>query len=96
MNEKKMKPIKNNSITLYESSVFSFLSECSPGYCGLNCTFPCPYPVYGDRCQRICDCDKNSCDVSTGCRTPTTGYLSFNNITTSKHITFLSEETTNF
>nr|XP_022290380.1 cell death abnormality protein 1-like [Crassostrea virginica] len=42
------------------------------GYGGSNCTSPCPYPTYGDRCQGICDCDNNSCDVSTGCRTPTT------------------------
>lgn len=54
----------------YELSV----SECQPGYHGPNCAKSCPYPTYGDRCQGVCDCDKISCDVSTGCRTPTTGY----------------------
>ena len=56
------------------------MSGCQPGYGGPNCTSFCPYPTYGDRCQGICDCDNNSCDVTTGCRTPTTGYSLINNI----------------
>ena len=68
-------------------SVFSFLLECTPaGYFGSNCSEPCPYPYYGDGCRGTCKCDKNSCDVSTGCRPRTTG----------THITFLSPQTTNF
>ena len=55
------------------------MSGCQPGYGGPNCTSFCPYPTYGDRCQGICDCDNNSCDVTTGCRTPTTGYFLINN-----------------
>ena len=37
-----------------------------------------------DRCQGLCDCDKDSCDVSKGC-TP---------ITTGTHITFKPLQTT--
>uniref|UniRef100_K1R8X5 EGF-like domain-containing protein n=1 Tax=Magallana gigas TaxID=29159 RepID=K1R8X5_MAGGI len=46
---------------------------CMPGYSGLNCTTRCPYPWYGYRCQGYCDCSNDTCDVSTGCRTLTTG-----------------------
>ncbi|XP_078334354.1 uncharacterized protein LOC111100153 [Crassostrea virginica] len=46
--------------------------KCKPGFIGSNCAISCPYPTYGEQCQGICDCDKNSCDVSTGCRPITT------------------------
>ncbi|XP_078334363.1 laminin subunit alpha lam-3-like isoform X1 [Crassostrea virginica] len=46
--------------------------KCTPGYTGLNCTIRCPYPSYGENCQRNCTCSKEDCDVSTGCRTVTT------------------------
>eukprot|EP00105_Crassostrea_gigas_P038603 XP_019922751.1 PREDICTED: multiple epidermal growth factor-like domains protein 6 [Crassostrea gigas] len=45
--------------------------QCMPGYTGLNCSYKCPYPLYGYRCQGYCDCSNDSCDVSTGCRTIT-------------------------
>lgn len=48
-----------------------------PGYSGLNCTTKCPYPLYGYRCQGHCDCSNDMCDVSTGCRTHTTGLTHF-------------------
>lgn len=44
-----------------------------PGYTGINCTSLCPYPQYGVDCQRSCNCNKDLCDVSTGCIGPTTG-----------------------
>lgn len=50
-----------------------------PGYVGLNCTTQCPFPYYGEKCQNICECSNETCDVSNGCRvlttlsTPTTG-----------------------
>nr|XP_022287203.1 platelet endothelial aggregation receptor 1-like [Crassostrea virginica] len=47
-------------------------TKCGPGYFGPNCTLICPYPTYGDECQEICDCDNKTCDISTGCRIPTT------------------------
>ena len=47
--------------------------ECSPGYSGPNCTIQCPYPFYGEECQGICDCDNDTCDISTGCTLLTTG-----------------------
>lgn len=50
-----------------------FISECMPGYVGLNCKTKCPYPTYGYRCQNNCDCNKDMCDVYTGCKNLITG-----------------------
>lgn len=44
-----------------------------PGYIGINCTTVCPYPTYGHRCQGLCDCNEEMCDVSNGCEPITTG-----------------------
>lgn len=44
-----------------------------PGYSGINCTWLCPYPQYGVKCQRTCNCSENLCNVSTGCIGSTTG-----------------------
>ena len=63
-----------------------YFVECKPGFIGSNCAISCPYPSYGEQCQGICDCDKNNCDVSTGCK----------RITTGTHKTFLSPQTTNY
>lgn len=60
-----------------------FISECMPGYVGLNCKTKCLYPTYGDRCQENCDCNKDMCDVSTGCKNLITGifiYIRMRNI----------------
>lgn len=46
---------------------------CMPGYSGINCTDICPYPSYGERCQKYCECSNDTCDASTGCGTFTTG-----------------------
>ncbi|XP_052690832.1 scavenger receptor class F member 1-like [Crassostrea angulata] len=54
--------------------------QCMPGYSGLNCTTRCPYPFYGYRCQGNCDCSNDTCDVSTGCRTITTGQFNYQNV----------------
>lgn len=40
---------------------------CTPGFSGINCTEKCPFPTYGNRCQMLCKCNKDECDVSTGC-----------------------------
>lgn len=47
--------------------------ECLPGYIGMNCSYKCPYPTYGIKCQEICNCSNEQCDVTTGCNTVTTG-----------------------
>lgn len=44
-----------------------FILACMPGYSGVNCSIPCPYPLYGADCQGICNCIKDVCDVSAGC-----------------------------
>lgn len=46
---------------------------CLPGYIGMNCSLKCPYPTYGIKCQEICNCGDEQCDVTTGCNTVTTG-----------------------
>lgn len=51
---------------IYKDDVL-FILECMPGYTGLNCTTKCPYPTYGERCQRYCDCTNYTCDASLGC-----------------------------
>lgn len=51
-----------------------------PGYSGPNCTTKCPYPLYGYRCQGYCNCTNYTCDVSTGCRTITSGILQIRKI----------------
>lgn len=43
-----------------------------PGYIGLNCSNKCPFPFYGEKCKKQCDCSNDTCDVSTGCRDLTT------------------------
>lgn len=52
---------------LFGSEICYLITECIPGYTGLNCTSICPYPTYGDRCQGYCDCTNDMCDVSMGC-----------------------------
>ena len=59
----------------------NYIEECGPGYFGPNCTFKCIYPTYGDECQGLCDCENKTCDISTGCRIPTTGILICSKIT---------------
>lgn len=44
------------------------LLECSTGYTGINCTEQCPFPTYGEICQKLCNCDSTLCDFSTGCK----------------------------
>uniref|UniRef100_A0A8W8JMJ7 Uncharacterized protein n=1 Tax=Magallana gigas TaxID=29159 RepID=A0A8W8JMJ7_MAGGI len=46
--------------------------NCKPGYTGPNCTVRCYYPSYGNKCQGICNCSADICDMSWGCRTLTT------------------------
>lgn len=41
--------------------------KCMPGYIGVHCSSPCPYPYYGVDCQRTCNCSSDFCDVSSGC-----------------------------
>lgn len=48
-----------------------------PGFNGINCTEKCPFPTYGNICQMLCKCNKDQCDVSTGCSTLSEGILDF-------------------
>ncbi|XP_048768793.2 multiple epidermal growth factor-like domains protein 10 [Ostrea edulis] len=40
---------------------------CSTGYFWINCSKPCPYPTYGERCLQNCSCDNETCDFMSGC-----------------------------
>ncbi|XP_056013964.1 protein draper-like isoform X1 [Ostrea edulis] len=46
--------------------------KCLPGYLGINCSIMCPYPYYGEGCQEECDCERDLCNVSVGCKDVTT------------------------
>lgn len=64
--------IKREKCLQINIKVFFYL-ECMSGYSGPYCTTRCPYPTYGSRCQGYCDCSNDTCDVSIGCKIPTTG-----------------------
>lgn len=61
----------DNTIDLHVRT--KYIAECKPGLTGINCTSLCPYPTYGNRCQEICSCSNETCDVKTGCINRTTG-----------------------
>ena len=42
---------------------------CPVGYHGIGCKTPCRYPNFGQRCQQLCNCTKDFCDPTNGCRT---------------------------
>lgn len=50
------------------------------GYHGFNCTLQCPFPTYGIRCQKYCNCSKDLCDVSKGCSTLDNGTFFFSRV----------------
>lgn len=58
--------VKLYSVKLLVKHTCSYVG-CLPGYSGLNCSFPCPYPLYGVECQQSCNCVEDLCDVSKGC-----------------------------
>ncbi|XP_062599000.1 platelet endothelial aggregation receptor 1-like [Saccostrea cucullata] len=41
--------------------------ECGVGYTGDNCSFTCPYPLYGKKCWNTCHCDNVTCLPTIGC-----------------------------
>lgn len=61
--------LKQNFKTFLYIPVYFFfiIVGCMPGYTGVNCTSSCPYPYYGEDCQKTCNCGMNLCDVSIGC-----------------------------
>lgn len=70
----KVKVNNNSLLSSYEHQTFdNNFAGCMPGYQGINCTMLCPYPQYGIDCQRSCNCNRDLCNVSTGCIDPTTG-----------------------
>lgn len=44
------------------------ITGCKDGYFGPNCTTPCRYPSFGQRCQEACNCTESKCDPSIGCK----------------------------
>lgn len=45
------------------------MTECSPGFLGLNCSSSCPKNSYGKKCEFDCHCDKEThyCHHICGC-----------------------------
>ncbi|XP_062601014.1 angiopoietin-1 receptor-like [Saccostrea cucullata] len=41
--------------------------KCPSGFYGLNCSFSCQYPFFGDRCLSKCSCNSSLCDLTKGC-----------------------------
>lgn len=41
--------------------------RCLNGYTGSYCRQKCPYPHYGARCQRRCQCSRHICSHINGC-----------------------------
>lgn len=73
--------------------VFTFefyISECIPGYHGRQGTDTCLYPTYREKCQGICDCGNDRCNVSTGCRASSSlqqvSTANYNKIVIVKHL----------
>ncbi|XP_061176113.1 uncharacterized protein LOC133185070 [Saccostrea echinata] len=42
--------------------------KCRSGYFGINCSWPCRYPNYGEDCQSKCNCEEHMCNISYECR----------------------------
>ena len=51
--------------TIYVSVVL-YHTECSSGYNGPQCAYPCTYPYYGEDCLGKCNCTEEQCDVVFG------------------------------
>lgn len=43
-------------------------TKCSIGFTGIRCEEQCPFPTYGEICQKECNCTRDLCDFSTGCK----------------------------
>uniref|UniRef100_A0A8W8L7E1 Uncharacterized protein n=1 Tax=Magallana gigas TaxID=29159 RepID=A0A8W8L7E1_MAGGI len=59
-------PITDKPLDFY--FVDGTCKPCEPGFFGPNCRASCPYPNYGHRCTERCECPKDQCDVSEGCK----------------------------
>lgn len=46
----------------------SMCKDCAPGYFWMNCSKTCPFPLYGNSCNRSCPCNETECDFKDGCR----------------------------
>lgn len=57
--------LKSSYLVLF----FELYVGCQVGFFGYNCTQPCRYPSFGDKCQRQCNCSQDICDHITGCTT---------------------------
>ncbi|XP_056014143.1 uncharacterized protein LOC125677990 isoform X2 [Ostrea edulis] len=59
--------------------------SCPIGYYGHNCSLPCRYPSYGERCQKECNCTVEYCINDKGCinktNTHSTPFDTFYNVT---------------
>lgn len=46
----------------------TLFSACHSGYLGENCEIECPFPYYGRKCIKKCNCDIEDCHHVNGCR----------------------------
>lgn len=63
--------VETNTLRIIKSRIFSLsvMTECSPGFVGLNCSTPCSENSYGKRCLSSCNCTNKThyCHHVCGC-----------------------------
>lgn len=67
---KSKETLSKSEIPNYHTSIL-ILHEfvgCPTGYFGQNCSKPCVYPSFGERCQGECNCTDEMCNIITGCK----------------------------
>lgn len=67
---KSKETLLKSEIPNYHSSILILhdFVGCPTGYFGQNCSKPCVYPSFGERCQGECKCTEEMCNIITGCK----------------------------
>lgn len=79
--------IKNESFSIVfylfhiskSSSDFGYHLACEKGYTRTDCGTKCFYPLYGEDCQSLCDCNVTNCDHIYGCKQSSEGRVPHHN-----------------
>lgn len=67
---KSKETLSKSEIPNYHTSILILhdFVGCPTGYFGQNCSKPCVYPSFGERCQGECNCTDEMCNIITGCK----------------------------
>nr|XP_034330963.1 cell death abnormality protein 1-like isoform X2 [Crassostrea gigas] len=63
-----VKPNTNTNQCKIWNEMLPKCEECNVGFFGINCSIPCRYPSYGNKCQSLCNCLEIDCHPATGCK----------------------------